>query len=61
LKEFPNELLIQLADDLRAEVHDLHASLSSQIFRLKELALVDACYDPTTVVPYLSAPAKSNV
>jgi hypothetical protein len=39
---------------------DCHASLSSQISWSKELVLVDACYDPS-VVPNLSALAKSNV
>jgi hypothetical protein len=53
-------MLIQLADEYRLEVHDLHASLCTQIPRYKELALVEACHDPT-VLPNLSALAKSNV
>jgi hypothetical protein len=53
-------MLIQLAEEYRSEVHDWHASLSTQIPHLKELTLVKACYDPA-VPPNLSALAKSNV
>ena len=53
-------MLIQVAEDYRSEVHNLHASLSTQIPRSQELALAEACYDPT-VLPHLSALAKSNV
>jgi hypothetical protein len=51
---------ISLAKESRKLGSDLHASLSSQIPRSKELALVDACYDPF-VVSSLSNLAKSNV
>ncbi len=60
LTKFKKDMLIQVAEEYRSEVHDLHASLSTQIPRSQELALVEACYDPT-VLPHLSALAKSNV
>jgi hypothetical protein len=53
-------MLIQVAEEYRSEVHNLHASLSTQISHSQELALVEACYDPT-VLPHLSTLAKSNV
>jgi hypothetical protein len=52
-------MLVLLANKSRAELHNLHASLSSQIPPLKESVLVNACYSPT-VLPNLSALAKSN-
>jgi hypothetical protein len=60
LKKFLKDMLVLLADKSRFKVHNLHASLSSQIPSSKELVLVDACYDPT-VLPNLSTLAKSNV
>jgi hypothetical protein len=48
------DMLIQLVDEYRSEVHNLHASLC------KELTLVEAWYGPN-VLPNLSALAKSNV
>jgi hypothetical protein len=43
-KKFKKSMEIELADESRKTVKDLHAQLSSQIPRSKELALVDACY-----------------
>jgi hypothetical protein len=60
LTKFKKDMLIQVAEEYRLEVHDLHASLSTQIPRSQELALVEACYDPN-VLPHLSALVKSNV
>jgi hypothetical protein len=60
LTKFKKDMLIQLADRYISEVHDLDASLCTQIPRSKELALVEAYYDPT-VLPNLSALAKSIV
>jgi hypothetical protein len=61
MKAYLKSMLISMADQSRTEgSDDLHAALSSQIPRSKELVLVDACYDPL-VVPNLSALAKSNV
>jgi hypothetical protein len=60
LTKFKKDMIIQLADEYRSEIHDLHASLCTQIPRSKELALVDANYDPTVLLN-LSALAKSNV
>jgi hypothetical protein len=60
MKKFLKSMIISLADESRQVGSDLHAGLSSQIPRSKELALVDACYDPF-VVPNLSPLAKSNV
>jgi hypothetical protein len=60
LTKFKKGMLVQVAEEYRSEVHDLHASLSTQIPRSQELALVEACYGPT-VLPNLSALAKSNV
>jgi hypothetical protein len=60
LTKFKKDMLIQVAEEYRSEVHNLHASLSTQIPRSQELTLVEACYDPN-VLPHLSALAKSNV
>ncbi len=61
MKKFQKQMLIKLANESRKEVTDnLHAYLSSQIPRSKELALVDACYDPS-VLPNLCNLEKSNV
>jgi hypothetical protein len=54
LTKFKKDMLIQVAEEYRSEVHNLHASLSTQIPRSQELALVEACYDPN-VLPNLSA------
>jgi hypothetical protein len=61
LKKFLKDMLVQLVDESRKEVHhNLCASLTSQIPCSKELALANVCYDPIAV-PNLSALAKSNV
>jgi hypothetical protein len=60
LTKFKRNMRIQLADKYRSEVHNLHASLCTQIPRSKELALVEACYD-LAVLPNLSVLAKPNV
>jgi hypothetical protein len=60
MRKFLQTMQISLAKESRKLGSDLHASLSSQIPRSKELALVDACYDPF-VVSSLSNLAKSNV
>jgi hypothetical protein len=59
-KKCLKDMLIKLADESRGELHDLLASISSQIPHPKELILVDASYYPT-VLPNLCALAKSNV
>jgi hypothetical protein len=53
-------MLIQVAEEYRSEVHDLYASLSTQISRSQEFAFVEAWYD-RNVLSHLSALAKSNV
>ncbi len=59
-RKFFQPMQIFFAKESRKLGSDLRASLSMQIPLSNELALVDACYDPS-VVPTLSDLAKSNV